>query len=492
MNNPLPHVALSLLELSNLLQQGRVFLPIWRFQFVDSSSVETVNDYRPQVLEMFSGLPAIDLKEDQSYFVARTSSASSTAFHNSLSPSIEIAVSSIDRLFPVTQQGRETFLATRRLPGVVIHGPIFESIWDDYFWERHALVSLMTALELANEFVAITSPVRHSKEWERFINLTICNESRKDIRQLDDFARLLQHSLRHRRDPLKNNYQDRTAVSVFADLFACVFNTITAEDLKIECRDFYRDQAKTSSQGLCDFIETDDFQHIASALQRVFDVPGNSYFSGVALFLYIQLRKQNGDFRSLGDLAHLLLAQPGFDRESIALAVTLVGLSEPSDAVTGFIYGRKGASYGLLSFTPTPLLSSDNSRLIPDIYFSPRVEINQPPRDEPITSPTEANESASSTPFGNRVSAVSSSLSTSTASPKANDPLEVLPTLKVTAVSDDAALESGDSSKAAKAKPAKTTESPKKTKKTPPASSPDLVDQSQSRNDGDVKPFDAS
>jgi hypothetical protein len=362
-----PHVALTLLELANWLSQGRLVLPGARFQEIDSRSGDTISFYRAQVFGMFGGLPFVDGSESQSFFVARVRKLSTRYLCETSGIEYVTEIEDLEALFPVSEDGAQIFKATERIPGVVLHNAIFDSIWNDFFLDRHAFIAVNTAYDFARRFLSVERPIEGSDRWDRLTNLVKAADPNLPINDLDPLGQLYFRVIRYRRPTDRpDRYNDESVASVFADFFRCALDDEETE-LRNECRRFHSDTRGKPEATIRALIETDEFRKILKGLEERFGADSESDLIGVLFFLLIRLHKQQAHIRKLAQLAGFIQENPGFPKASVGTALVLLALSEEPDVIGEFVHAGLKASYGL--FTVQPVAAGSIPYLIPPEFW---------------------------------------------------------------------------------------------------------------------------
>ena len=346
MSNQKPHIALILLELANIIQQGRSIFPISRFHSIDSSNEESVKYYRSQVLEMFSALPAIDLSEEQSLFIVETKSSTISLFEDSCFSTREVAIENISKVFPVTARGQHIFLATGRLPDVVLHDPIFEDIWHNYFWKYQGYLVAKGAYQLAKEFVVFEFPSSIALKWLTCLAEKLCSKN-KSIK-LDNYGELIYNIINSKRNVEDKYYNNESDIFVFYDFFKCFIEKEDKSTFAEKSREYCIKYSK-DTRSLSELVTTIDFKSITEELKTIYGVSHDHDFIGLLLFLSIRLQKRDGKLRNLIDIKSKIDNQNDFTNDSIKLAILLIGLTaENPDEINEFLY-RDKSSFGIFS-----------------------------------------------------------------------------------------------------------------------------------------------
>lgn len=373
MNNQRHHIAITLLELANLIKTSRTTFSVSRFQSINSTSKETVLEYRNQVYSMFAGLPSVDLSEEQSFFVAEINPKYSYNFNNYTFACIEIKLDEINRIFPLTSQGKQIFLATERLPGIFLHEPVFEGIWNDYFLNWHSAHTVKRLADLANEFVQCDSPEYTPAAWSFFINLVNPRIFNKDIAN-DKYSNFVSSIVSYKRDiEKKPHYNDTSISSYFSDFFLCLFNSGECHEIKDQCRGFIDFCKKRNDESIIELASTSEFIVILDAINASLCTDKSIDACGLLLYLYIKIQIREGDVRSLHDFSVIFERQTGFSKESIQLAIILTGIHLEQDDINDFIYSRNRHSFG--AFFEKPVVETTKERVLPTQYFE--VQHNQ-------------------------------------------------------------------------------------------------------------------
>ena len=373
-----PHVALTLLELANWLRQGRLVLPGSRFQEIESRSGDTISLYRAQVLAMFGGLPSVDGSESQSFFVARVRKLSTRYLCGTSGIEYVTEIGDLEALFPVSEDGAQIFMATERIPGVVLHDAIFDEIWNDFFLDRHAFVAVNMAYDFAGRFLLVERPIEGSDRWGRLTELVKATEPDLRGNDLDLLGQLYFRVIRYRRPTDRpDRYNDESVASVFADFFRCALDDEETE-LRNECRRFHADTRGKADATIGTLIEAQEFRTIVSGLEERFGAGSGSDLIGALLFLLIRLHKQQAHIRKLAQLPGFIQENPGLPRASVETALVLLSLSEEPDAICDFVHAGLKASYGV--FNAQPVAAGSMPYLIPPEFWL------APPQSESVAA----------------------------------------------------------------------------------------------------------
>lgn len=365
-----PHVALTLLELANWLRQGRLVLPGSRFQEIDSRSGDTISLYRAQVLAMFGGLPSVDVSESQSFFVARVRHLSTRCLCGTSGIEYVTEIGDLEALFPVSEDGAHIFMATERIPGVVLHDAIFDDIWNEFFLDRHAFIAVNMAYDFAGRFLSVERPIEGSTRWNRLTNLVKASDPNLLGNDLDPLGQLYFRVIQYRRPTDRpDRYNDESIASVFADFFRCVLGD-EETDLKNRCRKFHADTRGKPDATIGTLIEAEQFRAIVNGLEERFGAGSGSELIGALFFLLIRLHKQQAHIRKLSQLSGFIQENPGSPKESVETALVLLSLSEEPDAICEFVHTGLKASYGVFNVQPTAVGAIPNL-IPPEFWLAP-------------------------------------------------------------------------------------------------------------------------
>ena len=363
------HFTLSLLELSTLINQFRAIVPGHRFKNLDSSSSESIIKDALDVKAIFDELPIADYSEHQSFFVIRLAIAAPKQLESNLvsSPLYEVYIGDIEEVLPVTREGKSIILQSNRLPGVILGEPIFETIWNEFFWDRYAYLALCTAFEYADVYVTVTAPEKVTLK-SRISQLIILNESNSYQQSQDPFIEFLSKTLRYKRDTekFKNNYDNESPIYLISDFFACASLDSEIRNKFKQTYSILKDEEGTL-KSLSYILIHDKFNSIITELVTIFKCEKH-HILGVLLFLSLRLAKQNGKCRSLSDVKDIIKSLNAFDPESTQFALILIGLSEPQSALIKFIHESKQSSYGIFSASPQKKTATE--MLLNDDFFN--------------------------------------------------------------------------------------------------------------------------
>lgn len=362
------HFTITLFELSTLINQSRAILPKYRFKFFDSSSPESIIKDELYVTAMFTELPVADYSEHQSFFVIRLAKDPKQLESNILSSSPhEVCIGDIESVIPVTNEGKNIVTRSNRLPGVILGEPLFESIWSDFFWDRHAYLALCTALEYADEYVLNANTETEALK-STIKQVIILNDSNSKQPSQDPFIDFLHKTLRYKRkvEKFKINYDNESPLFLISDFFSC---TSLNSEIREKCKQTYltlNNAEDGQLKFLSDVLIHDKFNSIVAELITLFKCEKH-HILGVLLFLWIRLMKQNGKCRSLSDVKGTIQSLNIFDSESTRFAIILIGLSEPQESLIQFIHSSKQSSYGIFSLSPNKQPTKE--MLFSDEYF---------------------------------------------------------------------------------------------------------------------------
>ena len=392
-----PHVALTLLELANWLRQGRLVLPGSRFQEIDSRSGDMIGLYRAQVLAMFGGLPSVDVSESQSFFVARVRQLSTRCLCGTSGIEYVTEIGDLEALFPVSEDGAHIFMATERIPGVVLRDAIFDEIWNEFFLDRHAFIAVNMAYDFAGRFLSVERPIEGSTRWNRLTNLVKASDPNLPGIDLDPLGQLYFRVIRYRRPTDRpDRYNDESIASVFADFFRCVLDD-DETDLKNRCRKFHADMRGKPDATIGTVIEAEEFRAIVNGLEERFGAGSGFELIGALFFLLIRLHKQQAHIRKLSQLPGFIQENHGSPKESVETALVLLSLSEEPDAICEFVHTGLKASYGV--FNAQPVSAGAVPYLIPpEFWLAPLT--HEPLAGEPAAPQIGADEPADMGPDG--------------------------------------------------------------------------------------------
>ena len=363
------HFAITLLELSTLINQSRAIVTKNRFKVFDSSTPESIINDELYVSAMFAELPIANYFEQQAFFVLRLvkepKHLASSIANSSL---YEVYIADIETVLPVTKEGKNIVIQSNNLPGISLGEPLFESIWNDFFWNRHANLALCIALEYADEyFLSVSNETKVMQA--RIKQLIILNDSKSKRPSQDLFIEFLRETLKYRRDleKYKNDYGNESPFFHISDLLACA--SLINTEIKAKCRQTYlilkAEDSKIKS--LSYFLIHDEINSIIAELITLFNCEKH-HILGVLLFLWIRLAKQNGKCRSLSDIKGIIESLNTFDQESTRFALILIGLSEPQESLIQFIHSTKKSSYGIFSASPQKQI--DKNLLFSEEFFN--------------------------------------------------------------------------------------------------------------------------
>jgi hypothetical protein len=363
------HFAITLLELSTLISQSRAIVTKNRLKIFDSSTPESIINDEFYITAMFAELPIANYFEQQSFFVLRLVKEPKQLESNIASSSLyEVYIGDIETVFPVTKEGKNIVIQSNNLPSIILGEPFFESIWNDFFWHRHANLALCTALEYADEYFLLANEETVAQK-STIKKLIILNDSKSKRPSQDLFMEFLRETLKYKRDieKYKNEYGNESPLFHISDLLACA-SLINAE-IQDKCRQTFSilkaEESKIKS--LSYVLIHDEFNSIVAELITLFKCEEH-HILGVLLFLWVRLAKQNGKCRTLSDIKGIIKTINTFDKESTRFALILIGLSEPQESLIQFIHSSKQSSYSI--FSALPQKQTDKDILLSDEFFN--------------------------------------------------------------------------------------------------------------------------